>query len=94
MNTNETYKICEQRDKLAIIAGELIAMIRLNVANGRFADCTIQQIDEHLNPRVEKIASIKESELNIRMKRWPYDPNPFESPDHDNDDSTHDEEMR
>ena len=25
---------------------------------------------------------------------WPYDPNPFESPDHDNDDSTYDEEIR
>jgi hypothetical protein len=22
---------------------------------------------------------------------WPYDPNPFESPDHDNDDSTYNE---
>jgi hypothetical protein len=25
---------------------------------------------------------------------WPYDPNPFESQDHDNDDSTYDEEIR
>jgi len=29
-----------------------------------------------------------------RASVWPYDPNPFESQDHDNDDSTYDEEIR
>ena len=50
----------EQRDRLAAIAGELIEMIRMNVAWGRFFEkCTLEQLDEHLKPWIEKIAAVK-----------------------------------
>jgi hypothetical protein len=49
----------EQRDRLAAIARELTAMIRVNVMWGRFAECTVEQIDEHLKPWNEKIAAVE-----------------------------------
>jgi chromosome segregation ATPase len=52
-------KMREQRDRLAAIARELTAMIRVNVMWGRFAECSVEQIDEHLKPWNEKIAAVK-----------------------------------
>jgi hypothetical protein len=52
----------EQRDRLAAIARELTAMIRVNVMWGRFAECSVEQIDEHLKPWNEKIAAVKRRE--------------------------------
>jgi len=49
----------EQRDGLAAIARELTAMIRVNVMWGRFAECSVEQIDEHLKPWNEKIAAVE-----------------------------------
>jgi hypothetical protein len=49
----------EQRDRLATIARELTAMIRVNVMWGRFAECSVEQVDEHLKPWNEKIAAVK-----------------------------------
>lgn len=48
-----------QRDRLEMIACELIAMIRMNVACGKFAECSFEQINEHLKPWIEKIHSVK-----------------------------------
>jgi hypothetical protein len=46
-----------QRDKLAGLAGELIAMIRINVMRGTFAACTTEQIEEHLKPWIARLAA-------------------------------------
>jgi len=48
-----------ERDRLAAIARELTAMIRVNVMWGRFAECSVEQIDEYLKPWNEKIAAVK-----------------------------------
>jgi hypothetical protein len=48
-----------ERDRLAAIARELTAMIRVNVMWGRFAECTVEQIDEYLKPWNEKIAAVE-----------------------------------
>jgi hypothetical protein len=55
----EVAAVTEQRDRLAAIARELTAMIRVNVMWGRFSECTIEQIDEYLKPWNEKIAAVK-----------------------------------
>ena len=55
----ELATVTEQRDRLAAIAHELTAMIRVNVMWGRFAECSVEQIDEHLKPWNEKIAAVK-----------------------------------
>jgi len=52
-------RVTEQRDRLAAIARELTAMIRVNVMWGRFAECSVEQIDEHLKPWNEKIAAVE-----------------------------------
>lgn len=57
--TNTLLSLKEQRDRLAIIARELTAMIRVNVMWGRFSECTVEQIDEYLKPWNEKIAAVK-----------------------------------
>jgi len=49
----------EQRDRLEKIAGELIAMIRMNVIGRTFEECTIEQIDKHLKPWINEIAAVK-----------------------------------
>ena len=49
----------EQRDRLRVIAGQLIAMIRINFIGGTFQECTIEQIDEHLKPWIDKIAAVE-----------------------------------
>lgn len=51
--------VTEQRDKYRDIACELIAMIRINVMRGTFAEVTIEQIDAHLKPWIERISSVK-----------------------------------
>jgi hypothetical protein len=56
---SELTAVTEQRDRLAAIARELTAMIRVNVMWGRFAECSVEQIDEHLKPWNEKIAAVK-----------------------------------
>jgi len=54
-------KACNQmereRDKMQTVAGELIAMICVNVMHGTFRDATIEQIGEHLKPWIEKVQS-------------------------------------
>jgi hypothetical protein len=55
----ELAAVTEQRDRITTIARELIAMIRINVMVGRFAECTVEQIDEHLKPWIDKIAAVK-----------------------------------
>jgi hypothetical protein len=55
----ELAAVTEQRDRLAAIARELTAMIRVNVMWGRFAECSVEQIDEHLKPWNEKITAVE-----------------------------------
>jgi hypothetical protein len=55
----EANSLMMQRDRLAAIARELTAMIRVNVMWGRFAECSVEQIDEHLKPWNEKIAAVE-----------------------------------
>lgn len=56
---NTIKEVTEQRNRMKTLAGELIAMIRINVIKGHFEKCTIEQIDEHLKPWIEKIAAAK-----------------------------------
>lgn len=55
----ERSKAEEQRDKYRDIASELIAMIRINVMRDTFKIATIEQVDEHLKPWIERIAAVK-----------------------------------
>jgi len=52
-----------QRDRLEMIACELIAMIRMNVACGKFAECSFEQINEHLKPWIERTQSVKGTQI-------------------------------
>ena len=45
----------EDENKYRVIAGELIAAIRVNVLRGTFATATIEQIDEWLKPWTDKM---------------------------------------
>lgn len=40
---------------------------------------------------VEDLKEIAKNSLSRNIDRWPFDDNPFESADHDNDDNTYDE---
>ena len=55
----ELAAVAEQRDKYRDIASELIAMIRINVISDTFKIATIEQVDEHLKPWIERIAAVK-----------------------------------
>jgi hypothetical protein len=48
-----------QRDRLETIAGELIAIMRINVLRGTLQKVNIVQLDEYLKPWREKIAAVK-----------------------------------
>lgn len=51
----------KQRDALAELAGELIAMIRTNVMRDTFREATIEQVDAHLEPWIKQLHAVKES---------------------------------
>lgn len=56
----ETVEHLEQKCRSATnLAGELIAVIRVNVMRGTFRETTIQQVDEHLKPWVERLAELR-----------------------------------
>lgn len=46
-------------DKGATLAGELIAMIRLNALRGTFATATVAEIDEHLQPWIARLLELR-----------------------------------
>ena len=50
-------RICDHEDanKYRVIAGELIAAIRVNVLRGTFATATIEQVDEWLKPWIDRM---------------------------------------
>jgi len=52
----------EQRDRLAVIAGELIAAVRVNSMRDTFREATTEQIDEWLKPWVDRLAETKGKE--------------------------------
>jgi hypothetical protein len=43
------------------------------------------------NATMEDLKEIAKNSLSRNIDRWPFDDNPFESADHDNDDNTYDE---
>ena len=45
----------QERDRLRILAGELIAVIRVNVMRGSFTDVTTEDLDTFLAPFVERL---------------------------------------
>ena len=49
---------CSAADALTL-AGELIAMIRVNVYRGSFKECTPEQIDEHLKPWEKRLRALR-----------------------------------
>ena len=48
-------KLERERDRMQALAGELIAMIRVNVMRSTFDGATIEQVDEHLKLWVERL---------------------------------------
>jgi hypothetical protein len=56
----ELLKRCQdleqERDRLRILAGELIAVIRINVMRGSFTDVTTEDLDGFLAPFVERLS--------------------------------------
>ena len=52
-----------QRDQLLDVAEKLIAMIRVNYMHGMFSDCSIEKIDHHLRPWINKIETIKGTKI-------------------------------
>jgi hypothetical protein len=55
----EANAMMMQRDQIVDVAEMLIAMIRANYMHGNFTDCTIEKIDHHLRPWINKIESAK-----------------------------------
>lgn len=44
-----------ERDEMRLLAGELLAFIRVNVARDTFAGATIEQVEEHLTLFVARL---------------------------------------
>lgn len=59
-NHCEAIEFLEGRwHKSAELAGEIIAMIRVNVMRDTFREATIEQVDEHLKPWIERLAALQ-----------------------------------
>jgi len=56
---HERNEAIEQRDKLAVICGELIAAVRINSMRDTFREATPDQIEEWLKQWVDKLAAAK-----------------------------------
>ena len=50
---------CRDCEKAATLAGELIAMIRLNALRGTFATATFEEIEDHLKPWIARLMEIR-----------------------------------
>jgi uncharacterized DUF497 family protein len=48
-----------QRDRLAVICGELIAAVRVNSMRDTFREATVEQIEEWLDQWVSRLAAVK-----------------------------------
>ena len=48
-----------QADTLEILAGELIAAIRINTMRGTFAKATIEEVDEWLKPWIGRLDALR-----------------------------------
>jgi hypothetical protein len=55
----ELASVTEQRDRLAVICGELIAAVRINSMRDTFREATPDQIEEWLKQWVDKLAAVK-----------------------------------
>lgn len=54
-------QIEQQREALAKLAGEMIAMIQVNVAQGTFQNATIEQVNEHLKPWIDRLTTLNQN---------------------------------
>jgi hypothetical protein len=52
----ELETLQQERDSLRILAGELIAVIRINVMRGSFTDVATEDLDRFLAPFVERLS--------------------------------------
>ena len=52
-------KLEARRDEAAKLAGELLAVIRLNHANDRFSVCSSEQLEEFLKPYDARLRAIQ-----------------------------------
>lgn len=50
---------CRDCEKAATLAGELIAMIRVNALRGTFATATFEEIEDHLKPWIARLMEIR-----------------------------------
>jgi hypothetical protein len=57
--TVELAETRDQRDRLAVICGELIAAVRINSMRDTFREATPNQIEEWLKQWVDKLAAVK-----------------------------------
>jgi hypothetical protein len=68
---------------------------RLRAAQNREASLIVE--NKRLQAQLDEIGKLVKQmkfDSSYRISNWPYDPDPFESQDHDNDDSTYNEEIR
>jgi hypothetical protein len=50
---------CRDCEKASTLAGELIAMIRVNALRGTFATATFEEIEDHLKPWIARLMGIR-----------------------------------
>lgn len=59
-NASAIYDVAtKQRDEAATLAGELIAAIRINAMRGTFATAAPEQVDEWLQPFIQRLNTTK-----------------------------------
>lgn len=51
--------LCPHCEKAANLAGELIAMIRVNAAHGTWGTSTREEIEEHMKPWIQRLRNLR-----------------------------------
>lgn len=55
-------------DKGVTLAGELIAMIRINALRGTFATATVAEIEAHLKPWIDRLLELRAAEIPTQQQ--------------------------
>ena len=55
-------------DKGVTLAGELIAMIRINAHRGTFATATVAEIEAHLQPWIARLMELRAAEIPTQQQ--------------------------
>lgn len=58
----------KNNDKGVTLAGELIAMIRINAHRGTFATATVAEIEAHLKPWIDRLLELRAAEIPIQQQ--------------------------